>query len=327
MLCSNITLKSQEGNMYWSRTLDNYFDPNTEIKSIPKNYEMKGQSATWKTKYAFLGASVPDTDLYFDGMNETGLIGGLFYLEECEWDSREKIIARDKTPLFGEEFVAWILSQYSTIDEIAEAVEKIALVDEKYLDTLQVASHYCFVDKDQRHIVLEPVKNGDFIIHKDTMGIMTNSPTYEWHLDNLRNYMELTDYNRSETKVIRGQEVEQIESGSGLQGLPGDYTSPSRFIRAAYLSEFVDTPTDKEAIIRLYNVTKSVMIAPGWEKVDHTSNTSDYNVYWSAYDQANLTIYVNPSDTNTFTKVKLDNTITEIKTLEISHENSYYVGK
>lgn len=325
MQCSSFTLESKQQHMYWGRTLDNTIDPRCVIRTIPAGKEMKTHTGTWTCKHSFTGVALTHSYFYFDGINDTGLMGGLFFLEEGTWAKSEDINI-DETPIVGEEFVAWILSQFGTIDEIEEAVSNAALVDKHFWHLVKAPLHYTFVDKDHRAIVLEPVNNGRFNIYKDTMGVMTNSPEYPWHVDNLRNFIELQDTNRFETKIIHGEEVKQIESGSGLLGLNGDYTAPTRFIKAAYLSEFADTPDDKDAIMTMYNIFKSVMITKGWEKQSNDGTSSDYTIYWSGYDQENLTVYMQPSGTNTMTKVTLNNP-EKVSQILPTRKNSYYEGR
>lgn len=322
-MCTSITLKSKEGNMYWSRTLDETFEETVEIKMFPKNYPVQGKDEVFESKYSFMGVGVSFSDALADGINEKGLVGGLLVLVESNWSSRDAILAEGKKPMYGEELVTWILSQYSTVAEIEEAMKDIVLVDEDYIEGAHFPLHYCFTDSNHEHIVLEPTENGHFKVYRDAIGILTNSPEYPFHISNLRNYMHLSGYDRNEPNLIKNEVVKQIGSGSGLLGLPGDYTSPSRFVKGAYLSEFADQPTDAEAITSLYRVSRSVAIAPGWEKIDETGE-SDRNIYWSGYDQNELTIYVQPASTNTISKVKLDTDKSTATSYEVSYNDSFF---
>lgn len=98
--------------------------------------------------------------------------------------------------------------------------------------------HYTFFDDAGNSVVLEPVNQGAFKIYESIGVMMTNSPEYPWHLDNLRNYVQLTNHNLGQQQLNFQLDIKQIESGSGLLGLPGDYTAPSRFVRSTFLSNF-----------------------------------------------------------------------------------------
>ncbi|WP_280529503.1 linear amide C-N hydrolase [Listeria aquatica] len=322
-MCTSITLQSKEGNMYWSRTLDETFEETVEVKMFPKNYPVQGKEETFTSKFSFMGVGVSFSNALADGINEEGLVGGLLVLKEASWAARDEILAEGKKPMYGEEIVTWILSQCGTVDEIEEAVKEIVLVDEDYVEGAHFPLHYCFTDRNQEHVVLQPTEKGRFKVYRNAIGILTNSPEYHFHISNLRNYMHLSGYDRNEPNEIRGEIVKQIGSGSGLLGLPGDYTSPSRFVKAAYLSEFVDKPSDSEAIMTLYRVARSVAIAPGWEKIDETGE-SDRNIYWSGYDQNERAIYIQPARTNTFSKVTLDPSKTTPTSYEVSYNPSIF---
>ena len=69
------------------------------------------------------------------------------------------------------------------------------------------------------------------------VGAMTNSPNYDWHLLNLRNYATLTP-SSARPRSIDGVSLAPFGAGSGMLGLPGDFTPPSRFVRAV---AFVNT--------------------------------------------------------------------------------------
>lgn len=117
--------------------------------------------------------------------------------------------------------------------------------------------HYTFFDTQGRSLILEPVRNGAFKIY-DGIGVMTNSPEYPRHLDNLRNYVQLTNHNLGYNQLTLQLKIKQIESGSGLLGLPGDYTAPSRFVQATFLSKFLQPFKRDQGISQLFNVFKAV---------------------------------------------------------------------
>ncbi|MGX7417843.1 linear amide C-N hydrolase [Carnobacterium gallinarum] len=332
-MCTNIMLKSIENDIFWGRTMDFTFDPfsvNSKITIIPENYEIKGESLTWVSKYRFMGINMNDSYLFFDGVNEAGLVGDLQYLEECSWDTSENLNKRGLTPLYGEEVVTWILSNYATVAEIAEAMTNFGLMIGSYQPFIDIAPkgaspivplHYTFTDKSGESIVLEPTDNGGFVIFKNTIGIMTNSPTYDWHLTNLRNYIELTDSNRGKVTLTNDILLNQIESGSGLLGLPGDYTAPSRFIRATFLSKFIYPFKSEAGINTLYKIFNPFIIAKGVEKVSPGSKISDFTGYWIGYDIKNLTLSIQPHDTTTFTMASLKKETTNvIHSYEVNHQ-------
>ena len=93
-MCTHIHISSVNNNLYWGRTLDTSFNPfevGSKITIVPRNFTLETQSKPWKTKYAFLGINLSGSTLFFDGVNEKGLAGGLLFLKACTWDKKENI--------------------------------------------------------------------------------------------------------------------------------------------------------------------------------------------------------------------------------------------
>ncbi|WP_338377554.1 linear amide C-N hydrolase, partial [Enterococcus faecium] len=153
-------------------------------------------------------------------------------------------------------------------------------------------------------IVLQPTDNGAFVIY-DSIGVVTNSPEYNYHLTNARNYIGMRNYAIKEPYTLKsGATLDPIEGGTsyGLLGIPGDFTSPSRFIRALYYSDNLQEFDSSEGIMQLYRAFQTVMIPRGIGHLGQSNSLSDFTHYWSGYDVTNLTMYVQPESTTSFTK-------------------------
>ncbi|MCK5391805.1 MAG: linear amide C-N hydrolase, partial [Deltaproteobacteria bacterium] len=140
----------------------------------------------------------------------------------------------------------YILQNFSTIEEVRKDLPKLNVWGEKLevLNNIVVPVHYSVYQEDGQGIIIEYTNEGLKVY--DSVGIMTNSPKYNWHLTNLRNYVGLNSQNVSPT-VIDGISFAGTGQGTGLKGIPGDPTPPSRFVRAAaiaYLSEKGNTAGD-----------------------------------------------------------------------------------
>lgn len=331
-MCTNISIQATNGDVFWGRTMDFTFDPfkasvNSQITAYPVGSQLTGLTETWASKYAFMGISMNNSLFFYDGMNSAGVVGDAQYLEECSWASAASLQQRGLKPLIGEEIVAYVLSHFGSVAEIKTAFQSVGLLQSQYPAWEQaqtgitgpVPMHYTFSDSSGASVILEPVKNGAFKIY-DGIGVMTNSPEYPWHVDNLRNYLQLTNHNLGQNKLSDKLQVNQIESGSGLLGLPGDYTAPSRFVRGTYLANFLDPFTADQGITQLYNLFKTVMIPKGIEHVTETSPNSDYTGYWIGYDVKQQTLYLQPEDTPTLTQFTLPTNLTDKINLPINHE-------
>ena len=331
-MCTNISITADNGDVFWGRTMDFTFDPfkpsaDSKMTSYPANYELEGLYQSWSTKYAFMGINVNDSLFFNDGINSAGIVGDAQYLEEASWDTVDNLKKRGLKPIIGEEVVAYVLSNFGSIAEIKEAFQKMGQEKTTYPDweaadtgiPTPIPMHYTFSDSTGKSVILEPVSNGAFKIY-DGIGVMTNSPEYPWHLDNLRNYLQLTNHNLGHNQITDQLDIKQIESGSGLIGLPGDYTAPSRFVRSTYLSKFLAPFHSDQGITQLYNVFKALMIPRGIEHLSAEIDNCDYTGYWAGYDVTKRSLYIQPEDCPTMTKFVLDPNITTKVTQPIQHE-------
>lgn len=293
-MCTHINISSNENNFYWGRTLDTSFNPfelNSKITIVPKNFVLDTETDFWKTKYSFIGINLCGTTLFFDGVNEKGLAGGLLFLNACTWDNKENIKNDNLIPVNSGEIIPYILSNFETVEEIKGNITKIAVTSEdiKALGDLgknsPITAHYTFTDKKGNTVVLEPTNNGRFRVFDNLVGVMTNDPTYDWHMTNLSNYIQIQECNRQPNKLNEFIEIKQASNGSGLLGLPGDYTSPSRFVRASYLRNLTIKTNDKESPANLFSILNTVCIPKGIERIKEKEDIWFFTSYMCVYDQ------------------------------------------
>lgn len=347
-MCTGIKIISKTNDIFYGRTMDFTFDffgnedpiaPKipTLIAQFPKGTVLNSQLNPWTAKYAFMGLAMSGTDqpandgktvslAITDGINEAGLSGDIQYLMESSTAPAESLADRGLTPHIAEEVLAYILSNFESVDEIKVAFEKIGLLDQKFqLDSLgevHFTLHWTINDKNNNSIVLQPTDNGAFVIY-DSIGVVTNSPEYNYHLTNARNYIGMRNYAIKEPYTLKsGATLDPIEGGTsyGLLGIPGDFTSPSRFIRALYYSDNLQEFDSSEGIMQLYRAFQTVMIPRGIGHLGQSNSLSDFTHYWSGYDVTNLTMYVQPESTTSFTKYTLDPALTEVTTFAVSNE-------
>lgn len=321
-MCTSMTIKSRDGHYFFGRTLDcfpHFLDDDPRFQAqmsiFPKGTQLQGQLETWQTKYTLGLMNIKNTIACYDGFNEAGLAGGLNALGECTWADQAEIKAAGLSPLMGEEVITYMLSHYKSVAEIKADFQKYALADVEFASAVnsnifkKIPSHYIFVDPSGDSIILEPVNHGRFKLY-NSIGVMTNSPEYDWQVTNLRNYVQLQGYNAGNTQLTATTTnsnilLNEIGYGSGLLGLPGDYTSTSRFVRAAFLTRYIDEFDSQDGINVLFNTFTTVMVPKGIEHVSATSTASDSTLYWSGYDLFEKTFYVKSAKSNTWRKNKL----------------------
>ncbi len=229
----------------------------------------------WTAKYQHVGMSperpgLPVLDEVADGINEKGLsCGGFYHMGYEEYKDKPQ---NGKT-IANTDFVSWVLSNFATVKEVRSALENgtvdVAQFTLKYKGKLMCNKetcpqlHYLVVDESGAAIVVE-FKGGKAKIF-DSIGVIANNPTYDWHMTNMKNYIGLQSLSR-ENAVFNGKTYDKMGNGTGSIGLPGDFTPPSRFVRAMF---FLSTamPTEKigpdEAIDRAFRILNQFDIPEG----------------------------------------------------------------
>ena len=239
--CTGIVLEGEDGTAVYGRTMEwGAFDWHAKAVVYPKGEEFQGTTPggknglSWKGEYGFLGIELADRTAG-DGMNEVGLAGGVFYhtgfAKYPEYDptlSDSSMAPTDVLP--------YVLSSFSSISEVREGMKDVRVVSVVDPTLNKVAPlHLMIVEPSGDSLVIE-FTEGEQKIYDNPVGVITNNPTFDWHLQNLRNYGYLSN-DPFEKKTWGDLEITPLASGSGLLGLPGDYTAPSRFVRATVLKE------------------------------------------------------------------------------------------
>ena len=206
-----------------------------------------------------------------DGVNAAGLMGALLHYPE--YAVYPKKAEPEKTAVHPGRLLAWLLCRCAGVREAVEAMNAITLVDEP-IQGKPLPAHYILSDKTGETLVIEPDAGG-VRIHRNTIGVLTNSPDYRWHRTNLRNFVGVTNLPKA-PRTIAGHEIREFgERLGGGTGLPGDYSSPSRFVRMAFMKEYaVRGENEVDGVSRMFRTFAMVDIPEGLAKGD-----PDYEVY------------------------------------------------
>ncbi|QIK69132.1 choloylglycine hydrolase family protein [Erysipelothrix sp. HDW6C] len=302
-MCTNITLKNNNGDYLLARTMDFSFELEPEMLIIPRNYPMKFalKDSPLENHYAFagLGKNIGSYTIA-DGVNEFGLSGAaLYFAGYAHYDD----IVEDVNALAPHEYIMWMLATCKTIDDVKDAIAEHAVsgVELEFLGTTPPL-HWSFQDISGNAIIVEPTIRG-IEIHENKIGVLTNSPDYAWHLTNVRNYIGL-DPVQVESRTLFGQEFEPFGQGSGTFGVPGDLTPPSRFIKTLYTKlSAKKTDTERDMVIAASHILNGVDIPKG--SVITKRNTIDYTQYMSFMVATTQTYYYKLYDDFTTHVVKL----------------------
>jgi len=296
--CTGITLKSKDGAIVFGRTMEwGSFDLHSRLVVVPRGHEYKCElpdgkhGLTWKTKYGAVGLDAVGKDLILDGMNEKGLCVNVFYHPGyAEYPAFDP--AKSATTMGSLDVCQYLLTTCTSIEEVRVALAKVSIVG-VVEPAIGAASpiHFIVTEPGGRAIVVE-FTAGKVTIHEAPLGVITNSPNYDWHTTNLRNYVNLSAV-AIPTKKLDDLDFAPLGGGSGMIGLPGDFTPPSRFIRAvAFGKSARPTATGGEAVYELFRILDNFNIplgaAEGEESKTKIEGLRSSTLWTTAYDSKNL---------------------------------------
>ena len=291
--CTGIRLTADDGTVVHARTLEFGIDIHSDVMMVPRGYARTGttpdgkEGLKWKSKYASVGLNGVGLPILFDGLNEKGLAVGMFYFpgsaQYPAYNAKEtrKTIAQWELP-------SWILENFASVAEVKANIGNIVVASAMFAAWgFAPEAHYIVHDASGNSIVVEYV-GGKLNIHDAPLGVITNSPTYDWHMTNLRNYLNfsLTDPPAVQLGPVK---LTNFGMGSGMLGLPGDFTPPSRFVRAVAFSQSVfRSETGHDAVVEAFHVLNQFDIPKGSarepQKDEHGNTLADYTVWTSASD-------------------------------------------
>lgn len=306
-MCTAITYKTKD--FYFGRNLDVERSYNERVVITPRNFEIKMRCVTaLKTHYAIIGMAtvINNFPLYFDATNEKGLsMAGLNFPENADYKPfHEKL--NNITPF---EFIPYILGKCKNIYEALEEVNKINLVNMNFSENLPLSPLHFIISDRAKSLTVESVKDG-LKIYENPVGVLTNNPTFDYHLMNLNNYMTLNE-GKCENKFSDELKFNNYSLGLGALGLPGDFSSPSRFIKATFVKYKSKLgSSEKESVNQFFHILNSVAMPKGCVLVrdgeyEYTRYSSCCNVdkgiyYYKTYDDFNIKkIDMNSFDFNT----------------------------
>lgn len=254
-MCTAATYQTKD--FYFGRTLDYIFSYGEEVTVTPRNYAFHFRSMeTIENHYAMIGMAfiADDYPLYYDAINEKGLgMAGLNFVGNAHY--REN--APDKDNIAQFEFIPWILAQCGSVKEAKQLLKNINLTNTPFSRELPLAQlHWILADR-EGSITVEAVREG-LKIYDDPVGILTNNPPFDQQMFQLNNYMGLSP-RTPQNQFCPSLPLRTYCLGMGALGLPGDLSSQSRFVRAAFTKmNSVSGDSETESVSQFFHILGSV---------------------------------------------------------------------
>ncbi|WP_462326049.1 linear amide C-N hydrolase [Desulfoplanes sp.] len=239
--CTGVCLVGEDKTAVFGRTQEwGKFDLHGKAGVIPRDTLFQGTTPQgenglrWYARYGFVGTLLLDR-VFCTGLNEKGLAGAFFYHEGFAKyaDFNTEKTGRSLAPT---DILPFVLSSFSSLKEVREGLKQVQVVNVVDPDLHKTLPVHLMITEPGGDCMVIEFKDGRPTFFNNPVGVIANSPGFDWHLTNLRNYGFLSQKPFS-IKKWGELEITPLAAGSGLLGLPGDYTSPSRFVRATVLSQ------------------------------------------------------------------------------------------
>lgn len=264
--CTGICLTAQDGSTVAARTVEWAATPmQCGYVVAPRGHSHQSYTPDgadgmiYKSVYGYVGIYTEYEPFVVEGVNEAGLSAGLFFFPGYGDYKAYNPATKDKT-LCDMQFVSWVLSQFSSIEQVMDEIRRIDLVT---LNSKIGAVHWRITQPDGRMVVLEVVA-GVPHFYENKLGVITNAPGFQWHLTNLNNYVNLVPGSAADNNIKPGITLKPLGHGSGMLGLPGDFTSPSRFVRATFFQTTAPVlATGFDTVVQAFHIMNNFDIPIG----------------------------------------------------------------
>lgn len=295
-MCTAITYKTSDH--YFGRTLDLEYSFNETLTVTPRFYPFHFKNGTQiDFHYAIIGMATVKDDypLYYDATNEAGLsMAALNFPDNAHYFPEEE----NKNNIAPYEFIPWILSKCDNVKKTKNLLENLNLADIHFSSDLPLAPlHWIIADKDES-ITVESTAEG-LKVYDNPVGVLTNNPTFDYHMLHLSTYMNLSS-KPAENKISDKINFQEFSRGMGALGLPGDCSSQSRFVRAAFNKlNSISDEGEKESVNQFFHILSSVEQVRGTVKTPEGKdvitlyssccNTDKGIYYYTTYNNRNIT--------------------------------------
>ena len=301
-MCTAATYTTKDH--YFGRNLDLEFSYNETVTVTPRNYPFQFRKVkALESHYAMIGMAfvVDNYPLYYDATNEKGLsMAGLNFPENADY--KQEAEGKDNVTPF--EFIPWILGQCSTIKEVKELLGRINLININFSEKLPLSPLHWMISDRNESITVESVKEG-MKIYDNPVGILTNNPTFDIQIFNLNNYVNITR-EVPENRFSSAIALDVYSRGMGGIGIPGDLSSSSRFVKAAFTKlNSVSGTSESESISQFFHILGSVNQERGCVRL--AEDTYEITIYSSCCNVDKGVYYYKTYENSQITGVDMHN--------------------
>lgn len=295
-MCTAVTYKTRDH--YFGRNLDLEYSYQESVTVTPRNFPFQFRRETsMDSHYAMIGmATVIDGfPLYYEATNEKGLsVAGLNFPGNAVY-LPEQPGMKNVAPF---EFIPYLLGQCTTVAEVKKHLTNLNLVNIPFSDQLPLSPLHWFIADREQSITVEPMEDG-LHIYDNPVGVLTNNPPFDYHLYNLRNYLNVS-IDPAVSRFSESFDMEPYSNGMGGIGLPGDFSSASRFVKAAFVKlNSLSGESESESVSQFFHILSSVAMPRGCVRMRPDEyeitlyscccNTDKGIYYYTTYENSQIT--------------------------------------
>lgn len=275
-MCTALAYKTKD--FYFGRTLDYESSYGEEIVITPRQYPFAFRNGAKRNEhYALIGMAhvAGGYPLYYEAVNEKGLgMAGLNFVGNACYGKEKE--GKDNIASF--ELIPWILGQCSTVKEVRELLEKINVTNLAFHESFPVSPLHWLIADEKETITVETVEEGLFV-YDNPVGVLTNNPPFPQQMFQLNNYMHLSP-KQPKNLFSERLKLQTYSRGMGALGLPGDLSSASRFVRAAFTKlNAIATQKEEDSVGQFFHIMGTVEQSKGCCEVNE--GAYEYTIYTS----------------------------------------------
>lgn len=300
-MCTCIMIKNI--NSYFGRNMDLDYSLNEKMIVVPRNFEINFKNKeSIKNHYAFFGLGIVSNNypLLAEGSNEFGLsVATLNFPNNAYYNN----LSHRKENIAPYELSLYILATCKTIKDVKKLLKSINITNIPFSKQYPLTPVHFMVSDKNNSLVIEPIKNS-LNVFDNPYNVLTNNPPFNYHIENIKNYMNLS-IEDPKNKILKKLNIKPYSYGQGLIGLPGDYSSSSRFIKALFVKENI--VFENSEINDFFTCLESVKMIKGTVK---THNGLEYTRYSCCIDTTNCIYYYKKyNDNNIYVENLFENTL------------------
>ncbi len=278
-MCTAISVSLND--CFFGRTLDYERSYGEGVAITPRHFPFKWRHSEMLSEhYAMIGMATirEGYPLYYDAMNEKGLCAaGLMFAGNAVYLPP----AHNHENVASFEIIPWLLSRCATVAQAKVLLETVRIVDTPFSEELPPAPLHWLVSDKESSVVVEQTADA-LKVYDNPVGVLTNNPTFDYHLLHLTEFLQIRD-TPPDNNLYRSATLHPYSRGMGGIGLPGDYSSASRFVRAAFVKDHIaPCKTKADNIMQFFHLLRAVEMPLGCVTLENGSKA--YSLYTSCCD-------------------------------------------